>query len=39
MEGTDAEAQFIADAELISLVYHMHDRGKDEETQLSSRTD
>jgi hypothetical protein len=29
-----AEAEFIADAELISLVYHMHDRGKDAMTQL-----
>lgn len=29
-----AQAVFIADADLISLVYHMHDRGKDATTQL-----
>jgi mono/diheme cytochrome c family protein len=29
-----AEALFVADADLISLVYHMHDRGKDATTQL-----
>ena len=29
-----AQAEFIADAELISLVYHMHDRGKAATTQL-----
>jgi hypothetical protein len=29
-----AEAEFVADADLISLVYHMHDRGKNATTRL-----
>jgi hypothetical protein len=33
-QAPTAEALFIADADLISLVYHMHDRGKNATTQL-----
>jgi len=33
-QAPTAEATFIADAQMVSLVYHMHDRGKDATTQL-----
>lgn len=33
-QAPTAEAEFMADADLISLVYHMHDRGKDATTRL-----
>jgi hypothetical protein len=33
-QAPTAEAMFLADAELVSLLYHMHDRGKDAITRL-----
>jgi hypothetical protein len=33
-QAPSAEARFLADAELVSLLYHMHDRGKDATTRL-----